>query len=113
MSIVAEKFKKFIEKLGGDEKKVQEALEQAELTEKDAEALGLTWKGDDPEPDVKPKGGDPESDRLDGHRPVDDGEETCRVWAPASQGLAGKSSKLDRRASVGSTATPRDRTTSC
>lgn len=60
MNIVQEKFQKFVAKLGGNEEKVQEALEHAELTEKDAEALGLSWKGKDPDPEDAPAGEEPE-----------------------------------------------------
>jgi hypothetical protein len=72
MSKIKEKFQKFIDKLGGDEEKVQKALEHAELTEKDAVALGLTWKGEDPDPEGDPAGDDPEGDEPEGDDPEGD-----------------------------------------
>lgn len=75
MSKIKEKFQKFIDKLGGDEGKVQEALEHAELTEKDAVALGLTWKGDDPDPEGDPAGEKPEGEEPDGDDPDPEGDD--------------------------------------
>lgn len=82
MSKISEKFQIFIAKLGGDEKKVQEALEQAELTEKDAEALGITWKGEDPDPDGDPEGGDPEGGDPEGDDPEGDVEKILGDMTP-------------------------------
>ena len=81
MSKISEKFQIFIAKLGGDEKKVQEALEQAELTEKDAEALGITWKGEDPAGD-EPEDEEPEGDALEGDDPEGDGEKILGDMTP-------------------------------
>jgi hypothetical protein len=80
MSKITEKFKVFIAKLGGDEEKVQKALEDAELTEKDALAMGITWKGKDPDPEgdpagEKPEGDDPEGDDPEGDDPDPEGGE--------------------------------------
>ncbi len=75
MSMIAEKVKKFIATLGGDEKKVQEALEKAELTEKDAEALGIAWKGGDPDPEGEPAGEEPEGEEPEGDDPEGDDPE--------------------------------------
>ena len=82
MSKVSEKLKKFVAILGGDEEKVQEALEQAELTEKDAEALGLTSKGKDLDPESDPAGDDPEGADPEGDDPEGNDESLLGEMTP-------------------------------
>lgn len=97
MNMLTEKFNKFIELVGG-EKKVKDALETAELTEKEAEKLGISWKGgeseSDPAPDPEGDVTEPEGDEPEGEEPESEDDNLLGEMTPKQfQELQGENLK--------------------